>query len=226
MTTHSEAGLLSATAETALERWYLPQEPPTAAHKGPLHDQAADHIGRDKPLRYLEFGVHEGWSIRKFASIFKHPEATFTGFDSFVGLPEQWGQMQPGHFSTKGRVPAIEDSRVGFVTGWFQNSVPEVFPGLAHEPLHPTLVHFDADLYSSTLFLLTSLWWHVPQYYFIFDEFMGHEMAATRHFLTAYPAEIKFILQTKSPAQVPAVVFGHMRRTRMSVTGMDTPEAI
>ena len=70
MTTHSEAGLLSATAETALERWYLPQEPPTAAHKGPLHDQAADHIGRDKPLRYLEFGVHEGWSIRRIASIF------------------------------------------------------------------------------------------------------------------------------------------------------------
>ena len=95
--TRSDAGLHSATAETALERRYPPKLPPT---KVPLDDQAADHIGRDRPLRYLAFGVHEGSSIRRFASIFKHPEATFTRFDSFVGFPERWGQLQRGHFST------------------------------------------------------------------------------------------------------------------------------
>jgi hypothetical protein len=39
---------------------------------------------------------------------------------------------------------------------------------------HPLPEHFDADLYSSTLFLLSSLWLHLPEYFFIFDEFIGH----------------------------------------------------
>jgi hypothetical protein len=195
------------TAESAFERWYLPQEPSTAAHKTALHDEVVDAIGRDAPVRYLEFGVHEGWSISRFASLFTNPAATFTGFDSFVGLPENWGHL--------------EDERVSFDKGWFQNSTPPVFPGLMYDTARPTLVHFDADLYSSTLFLLTSLWWYLPEYFFIFDEFMGHELAATRQFVLAYPVEIRFLRQVKSSLDVPAQVFGYMRRTRMVVDGVE-----
>ena len=35
------------------------------------------------------------------------------------------------------------------------------------------LIHFDADLYSSTLFLLCQLYREFDRYYFIFDEFTG-----------------------------------------------------
>ena len=54
-------------------------------------------------------------------------------------------------------------------------------------------MHFDADLYSSTLFLLTTLWHSLPQYHFFFDEFVPDEVVAMRDFLAAYPAEFEFI---------------------------------
>jgi hypothetical protein len=219
--THSEAGLLSLTSERAYEAWYTPRQPPHAsASKLALHDFAAQHIGLDADLRYLEFGVHSGFTIRRFASIFTNPAARFFGFDSFVGLPEGWGNMSAGHFSTDGQLPPMPDPRVALVKGWFQNSTREFLPGLKYGPSKVTLVHFDADLYSSTLFLLSSLWWHIPEYFFIMDEFIGHELAALRNFVSAFPVDIEFYTRTDSPTGHPVQIFGKLRATHMFVDGV------
>ena len=44
----------------------------------------------NKKILFLEFGVHKGYSIQKFASYNKHAESKFIGFDSFEGLPTDW----------------------------------------------------------------------------------------------------------------------------------------
>jgi hypothetical protein len=221
MGTHSEAGLISLTSERAYEAWYLPRRPEhVAAHRFALHDFAAAYLGIDSDVRFLEFGVHSGDTIRRFASIFTNPGARFVGFDSFVGLPESWSGFPPGYFSTGGQVPLIADPRVELVKGWFQNTAPEFLARLKHEPKKITLVHFDADIYSSTLFLLSTLWWHIPEYYFIMDEFIGEELAAMRNFVSAYPVDIEFYSRVDNQAGAPVQIFGRLRATRMIVDGV------
>src|SRR5437870_1966975 len=76
-----------------------------------------------RPL-YLEFGVFEGNSMRWWAAELTNPAARFVGFDSFEGLPEDWRPSTPrGWFKTTGP-PAIDDARVSFVTGWFDETLP------------------------------------------------------------------------------------------------------
>jgi hypothetical protein len=160
-------------------------------------DEAIHRLGHDQPVLYLEFGVYQGYSIRYFAQRLTHPETRLFGFDSFEGLPEQWGAYGKGTFSTGGSAPQTDDPRVQFVKGWFQDTVPRF---LAAQPLVEAagrrslrvFVHFDADLYSSTLFLLTTLRQYVSEYDFCFDEFMGHELRALSDFAQAYPSRISF----------------------------------
>lgn len=179
--------------------------------KDGLYDVAAQTIGADLPITYLEFGVHKGWSFTRMAHRFQHPRTKLFGFDSFVGLPEAWGNtMGQGHFSTGGEVPQTPDARARFIKGWFQNTVPGFLS--SNHIAGPTLVHFDADLYSSTLFLLTTLWHHVPEYHFIFDEFQPDEIVAMYDFTRAYPVEFEFIACTQDEHERPQQVFGQMRR--------------
>lgn len=154
-------------------------------------DFAIATVGKDKPVLYLEFGVHEGYSIRHFAAGFTHPDTRLVGFDSFEGLPETWGRKEAGHFSTGGAFPAIDDARVAFVKGWFHATLPGyVAPAI---PDAPILAHLDADLYSSTLFVLAQLWARYDSFYAVFDEFAGHETRALYNFAQAFPCDIAFL---------------------------------
>lgn len=45
-------------------------------------------------INYFEFGVAKGDMIKFWASQNSHSESTFTGFDSFEGLPENWEQKK------------------------------------------------------------------------------------------------------------------------------------
>jgi hypothetical protein len=147
--------------------------------------------------------------MRCITDRFTNADARFFGFDSFEGLPERWGGVPAGEFSTGGAAPAIADPRVQFIHGWFQNTVPSFLA--EHSFDNPVLVNFDADLYSSTLFLLTTLWHHVVEYDFVFDEFCGDEVVAMRDFACAYPVEFEFhgaLLLGDAPMQV----YGSMKR--------------
>ncbi len=136
---------------------------------------------------YLEFGVHRGESMRLWSTLLRHPQARLVGFDSFEGLPEDWTAVDGrGTFSTDGVAPVLDDPRVSFVRGWFSETVPN-FVVPTHERL---VLHLDADLYSSTITVLTALAEHiVPGTYLLFDEFSDrmHELRAFAEFLQAHP---------------------------------------
>jgi tetratricopeptide (TPR) repeat protein len=203
--------------QRAFERLYRPHPAQKIVDQhADLYDVAGQTIGSEMPVTLLEFGVAHGKSMGMFVERFTNPNSRFVGFDSFVGLPEAWRMHQAGAFSNKGVPPAIADKRVSFVKGWFQNTVPSYLDCFKLDPAQTYLIHFDADLYSSTLFLLSSLWPRIPEYYFIMDDFTQDDMSALFDFALAYPVEIEFLAQTRrgdgSGPPVPAQVFGRMRR--------------
>jgi O-methyltransferase len=129
---------------------------------------------------YLEFGVFRGESIREWLTLNQHKASRFFGFDSFEGLPECWRRGQgKGHFDVRGTVPYIDDPRVRFIKGWFQDTVPPFARDFNAK--NRLVLHADADLYASTM---------LPLVYFtpfmsrgtllIFDEFYDrdHEFKA------------------------------------------------
>ena len=58
------------------------------------------------------------------------------------------------------------------------------------------LVHYDADLYSSTLFALTKMDAVKTRYLAIFDEFYAHEVQALYNYIQIYGAEVSFLGKT------------------------------
>ena len=194
--------------------WSKPIPPVLPKHLPSFYEFAADRIGCDQPIDYFEFGVAHGKSMEEMTRILTAPDARFYGFDSFIGLPEKWLMHDVGAFSNRGVFPDIHDDRVRFVKGWFQNSVPAFFADFKKEAGRPTLVHFDADLYSSTAFLLASLWYTIDDYYFLMDDFIHDEVIALRDFTAGFPVQLEFFAQTKGGGDRPNPdqVFGRIRR--------------
>ena len=63
------------------------------------------------------------------------------------------GSRGRGQYSNEGNIPELNDERIRFVKGWFQNTVePFISEKQFREPC--LVVHYDADLYSSTLYTL------------------------------------------------------------------------
>jgi hypothetical protein len=133
-----------------------------------LFDLLAGEIG-ERDVLYLEFGVHAGVSMRYWSGLLKSPRSRLHGFDSFVGLPHDWSLEGHGrgYFSTGGAVPEIEDPRVSFYPGWFEDTLPEyVWP--EYDVL---VVMMDADLYSSTTTALSFVRERLrPGSYLYFDQ--------------------------------------------------------
>ena len=156
-----------------LGRWR--RQNPSAQHL-PTREALFDAIQAevDQPIDYLEFGVFEGKSIAHWAQINPYPESRFFGFDGFTGLPEPWvtgsTTFARHHFSTGGKEPALDDGRVSFIKGLFQETLPAFLE--AFRPQNRLVVHFDADLYNSTLYGLCRLHpFLVPGSFLIFDDF-------------------------------------------------------
>jgi hypothetical protein len=200
----------------AYKELYLTQPAPEILANHPeLWSKAADLVGRDEPVTYLEFGVADGRSIRIIARDFSHPDSLFVGFDSFTGLPEDWLRLQRGAFGNDGKAPVVDDPRIRFVQGWFQNTLHESLTWLQPRLSGRVLVHFDADIYSSTLFLLTSLWPHIPNYHFIMDDFMVDDIVALHDFVRSYPVDIEFLARLEGG--LPHSVVGKMARKPFSL---------
>jgi hypothetical protein len=141
----------------------------------------------DETFDFLEFGVFEGTSIDWWTRRISDPRVRFFGFDTFTGLPEQWGIFGPKTFSAEGKTPEISDPRCHFEVGLFQKTVP-AFVRKFSRPRR-MVVHLDADLYSSTLFALTSLATILrPGDLLFFDEFASptSEFRALEDFVKAY----------------------------------------
>jgi hypothetical protein len=153
-----------------------------------LHDRfdvfgrAVDELDGSKPL-YLEFGVYEGETMRWWSEHLDHPDASLVGFDSFIGLPEGWRPgFDAGRFATEG-VPVLDDARVSFVAGWFDETLPE-FKLPDHDQL---VVNVDCDLYSSAVTVLSWVEPHLEAGTLLyFDELADrdHELRALTELLS------------------------------------------
>jgi hypothetical protein len=132
-------------------------------------DVVADCVW-DQQVLYLEFGVFSGHSMRYWSRKLKNPASILHGFDSFEGLPESGGRWRKGQFDVGGQIPKIDDPRVKFFKGWFDQTLPHYTV-----PPHAVLViNMDADLYSSTIYVLNQLRPHIKPGTFIYFDEMNH----------------------------------------------------
>jgi O-methyltransferase len=144
------------------------------------------------PVLYLEFGVARGNSIRYWSEALRHPASILHGFDSFEGLPEAGGPWTKGKFDVGGKLPDINDDRVRFFKGWFDRVLP-TYSLPAHDQL---VINMDADLYSSTSFVLQYLTPHIKKGTFIyFDEMnhMEHEPRAFDEFMATSGRKFRLV---------------------------------
>lgn len=169
--------------------------------------QLHEHVMRtfhDVPILYLEFGVHKGHSLRWWLEGNMHQDSRFVGFDSFEGLPETWRKDYPkGYFSTGRMPPDIADPRCHFEVGWFQQTLPRFVREQSFAM--PLVAHLDADLYSSTLYVLFTLAPFLkPGDILLFDDFPDtlHVFRALSDFLAAYPLPLQPVARNQEMRRI------------------------
>lgn len=160
---------------------------------------------QDKAIDYFEFGVCQGLSFKWMVANIKHSEARFYGFDTFTGLPEDWGPFKKGSMSNGNKPPEIsDDNRHTFYQGLFQFTLP-LFLKEYQDLGRKKIIHLDADLYSSTLYVLTRMAPYMNSGdILLFDEFNVpmHEFKAFTDFVSAYYLEYEVIAETNNYYQM------------------------
>ena len=182
---------------------------PSFQHRSQLYEYLNNKVIGMEAVEFLEFGVFKGASIRQWISLNQHVDSRFYGFDSFEGLPERWeGSFEKGYFSTGGKVPDIEDPRVIFIKGLFQDTLGPFLKD--YKPRHRLIVHIDADLYASTLYVLATLNETIQSgSIVIFDEFgnVNDEFRACMDYIGAFRRKLTPIGWAEGFYGVAAFVF-------------------
>lgn len=168
-----------------------------------LHQKIVESEGLGGEIIYLEFGVASGTSLKWWVEFNTDPSSEFYGFDTFEGLPEAWFANKKGDFDQSGKFPDIKDSRLNFVKGLYQDTL---FNFIDHHKMDKRkVVHIDADLYSSTLFVLTTLHRFLKKGdIIIFDDFgylMG-EYRALEHYSNSFYVKYEVIGSVNTYGQV------------------------
>ncbi|MEE9465564.1 MAG: TylF/MycF/NovP-related O-methyltransferase [Candidatus Neomarinimicrobiota bacterium] len=165
-----------------------------------------EHLG-NSAIDYLEFGVWKGATLKHWIGQNTNSASRFFGFDSYEGLPEDWGHFatihKKGTFNLEGVLPEIGDPRVRLVKGLFQDSLVPFL--VSYTPKNRLVIHCDADLYSSTLYTLTKLDEHIiPGTIIIFDEFftVNHEFRALEDYTRSYNRQYRVLTATSQYAQL------------------------
>lgn len=139
-------------------------------YRNQLYDYIISKLKEEKGL-FLEFGVYKGLSINYFSKKLKNKH--FYGFDSFVGLKEDWkGTKSPaGRFNLSGKMPKVNQN-VTLIPGWFD----EVLPGfLSSQKDQIAFLHIDSDTYESAVIILKALGDRLrTNSIILFDEFQGY----------------------------------------------------
>lgn len=159
-----------------------------------LFDIVSFHYGLDeKEMLYLEFGVASGSSFFWWVKKNTHTCSAFWGFDTFEGLPEDWGGFKKGAMAFD--QVDTEDGRATFVRGIFQESLhPFIEANKAILQNKPKVIHLDADLFSSTIFVLSQLYPYLNKGDILFfDEFSvaNHEFLAFKIFTDSFYIKLK-----------------------------------
>jgi hypothetical protein len=145
---------------------------------------------------WLEFGVASGNTIN-YISRFTNDKVY--GFDSFEGLPEKWRDgFDKGAFSRQGNLPNV-NSNVVLIKGWFNDTL---LPFITSHNKKVSFIHMDADLYSSTKYILDTLKDYIDENcVIVFDELVNYpgfdgdkgELKAFYEFITENDVDYKWI---------------------------------
>lgn len=158
----------------------------------------------------IEFGTNNGGWLKYFVD--RAPSnLQFVGLDCFEGLPEEWDGLPAGSIRGYGapvelwnddpeaRARVLADAARGIPfppppqpnvrveTGLFSDTLPRLLRG--GPPADLRLVHFDADLYTSTRPMLDMLCGRLQhRYLLLFDEFysVNHEFKAWNEFIALF----------------------------------------
>ena len=120
-----------------------------------LYQSVIDNEILGEEIDYLEFGVSKGVSFKWWVEKIKNESSSFFGFDTFTGLPEDWGHFKKGEMSNGNSPPQINDSRHKFYQGIFQDTLYGFLK--TYNVGKKKVIHMDADLYTATLFVLTTI---------------------------------------------------------------------
>ena len=123
----------------------------------------------------LEFGVHKGNSTTIFAKRLKADDDArlVYGFDSFVGLRDDWfGWHLPARsLSMENKPPQVPDN-VRFVKGWIEDTLG---PFLDEHPDPIAFIHVDTDTYPTAKYILETCKDRMAEGALIlFDELIGY----------------------------------------------------
>ena len=176
-----------------------------------LYNFVSEHFSlENKKIIYLEFGVAAAASFKWWLSKNKSTESRFFGFDTFEGLPEDWG----GFFS-KGdmshSLPEINDARAQFIKGLFQDTLNKFIQEnqIILTQHSQKVIHLDADLYTSTIFTLAQLFPYLRKGDIImFDEFnvAMHEFKAYLEFTESYYIKLRPVAAVNNFYQTAFIV--------------------
>ena len=181
----------------------FPQNPFDYKKRYDLYNYIAQNEVAKQEFDYLEFGVSRGTSFKWWIENISNKDSRFYGFDTFTGLPEDWGPFKKGAMSNGNKPPEIDDGRHQFYQGLFQDTLYKFLKD--HTLDRRMVVHLDADLYSSTLFVLTTLSSYLKKGdILIFDEFNVplHEYKAFMEWVGAFYINYSVIGEVNNYFQV------------------------
>lgn len=164
-----------------------------------IYKHILDHQVKDGAMDYFEFGVSKGVSFKWWNSEHTNPDSQFFGFDTFTGLPEDWGPLKAGSMSNGNEQPEIDGNRHSFYQGIFQDTLFKFLE--TYNPGKKMVFLMDADLYSSTLFVLTTMSRYLKSGdIIIFDEFNVplHEFKAFHEWSTTYYIDYEVIAEVNN----------------------------
>lgn len=158
---------------------------------------------RHKPnTLWLEFGVASGTTINYIS---KFTNDKVYGFDSFEGLPEKWRDgFDKGTFSRNGEFPQV-NGNVELIKGWFNETLVDF---IQSQNKKVTFIHMDADLYSSTKYILDVLKDYIDEgCIIVFDELVNYpgfdgetgELKAFYEFITENRVNYQWIGMNGTP---------------------------
>lgn len=156
-----------------------------------LYESIINTENLNQEINYLEFGVAQGTSFQWWMTKNTNPSSRFHGFDTFTGLPEDFGPYKKGYFNS-GSIPHIIDDRGKFYQGLFQQTLPGFLKEFDNSKRK--VIMMDADLYTATLYTLTSLAPYLKKGDIIlFDEFSvpTHEFMAYQDFIKSYYLDLE-----------------------------------
>jgi len=122
-------------------------------------------------------------------------------------LPEKWGVFSKGAMAAG--VPVLNDQRGRFVKGLFQETLPDFIKNVDLQNDKRKVIHLDADLFSSTLYALTSIAPYLKKGdILLFDEFNvpNHEFSAFKIFCETYYFKTRLLAAVNNYYQVAMII--------------------